>query len=59
MCPPLPLLCVICNKPIQTDSFKYVDEDGNPVHEPCYVAKATKKKAASASYRQSAFDSFA
>jgi hypothetical protein len=51
--------CVICKRPIENDSFKYVDEDGAPVHEPCYVEQVTKKKAASSGYFQSNFDCFA
>jgi hypothetical protein len=56
MIPPQPPLCVICNRPIENDGLKYVDEEGNPVHEPCYVERATKKKAASAGYFQSKYD---
>lgn len=59
MTPPQAPYCVICNRPIETESLKYVNEDGNPVHEPCYVKQATKKKAASASSFQSKFDCFA
>jgi hypothetical protein len=56
---PQPPFCVICNQPIENDSLKYVDEDGNPVHEPCYVAKVATKKPASAGYFQSKYDCFA
>jgi hypothetical protein len=49
-------LCIICNRPIENDSLKYVDEDGNPVHEPCYVEQVTKKKTASSGYFQSKID---
>ena len=54
-----PPSCVICNRPIETNSLKYVDEEGNPVHEPCYVEQVTKKRSVSSGYFQSKFDSFA
>jgi hypothetical protein len=49
-------LCIICNRRIENDSLKYVDENGNPVHEPCYVEQVTKKKTASSGYFQSKID---
>ncbi|HEX4425927.1 MAG TPA: hypothetical protein VH079_11035 [Terriglobales bacterium] len=59
MIPQQPPFCVICKRPIETGSLKYVDEEGNPVHEPCYVKKVTKKKNVSSGYFQSKFDCFA
>jgi len=51
--------CVICNRPIETDSLKYVDEKGRAVHEPCYAAKVTIRKPAGNTFVQSKFDCFA
>jgi hypothetical protein len=59
MTPLQALLCVICSRPIENDCLKYVDEKGKPVHEPCYVARITKKKPLSAQFFQSKFDCFA
>jgi hypothetical protein len=32
-----PLLCRICREPVSLTSDTVVDENGNPVHEDCYV----------------------
>jgi hypothetical protein len=40
---PLAIFCVICYRPIEIGKAKYVDENLNPVHEPCYEEQATKK----------------
>jgi hypothetical protein len=34
-----PILCRICNKPVQLTFDIAVDEDGQAVHEMCYVKK--------------------
>jgi hypothetical protein len=59
MSPLLSPRCGICDRPIERDGLKYIDEDGSPVHEPCYIEKVTKKKAASTSHSQSKVDSLA
>jgi hypothetical protein len=56
---PQPPFCVICNRPIEPEGLKYVDENGNPVHKPCYVQPLTKKKPISDRYIQSKYDCFA
>jgi hypothetical protein len=37
---PLRLLCRICREPVSLKSDTVVDEDGQPVHENCYVKEA-------------------
>jgi hypothetical protein len=54
-----PPFCVICNRPIEPESPKYIDEKGNPIHQPCYAAKVTRKKPLSAGDFQSKYDCFA
>ena len=36
-----PLLCRICHEPVSLTSDTVVDEDGEPVHESCYVKEMT------------------
>jgi hypothetical protein len=36
-----PLLCRICHEPVSLKSGTVVDEDGNPIHENCYVKETT------------------
>jgi len=38
---PEPLLCAICDKPVELETSK-TDEQGRAVHEECYVADLTK-----------------
>jgi hypothetical protein len=42
-------LCSICHFSASLEADRYVDEDGNPVHEACYLRKTvpTEKDAAS------------
>jgi hypothetical protein len=36
-----PLLCRICLQPVSLEADTVVDEDGNPIHENCYVKETT------------------
>lgn len=49
---PFAIRCVICSGEIEMGKVKYVDEDGYPVHEPCYTAQVTKKPQAARLYRR-------
>jgi hypothetical protein len=48
--------CVICHQPMEFDELRYVDENGKPVHEICYVDRVVKEKTASTCSTQSKFD---
>jgi hypothetical protein len=34
-----PVLCPICNRPIDLTKDRYANEDGKAVHEDCYVQR--------------------
>jgi hypothetical protein len=40
-----PLLCRICRQPVSLQADTVVDEDGNPIHENCYVKETTGQDA--------------
>jgi hypothetical protein len=56
----VPKICAICHQPIKLDVDRYKDEDGNAVHQACFLHKITPNAHRTARpHGESKFDCFA